>query len=76
MSSGEHACDSSAKQYEDLHKTFVALDAKAQTTATASGVVLAAVVAFVNAGKLTTVLAAGTGRTAWYWHPLSDPSWR
>ena len=56
------ACDNASKQYDDYYKTFVALDAKAQSTATIGGVVIAAVVAFVDAGKLDSVLR-------------SSPSW-
>ena len=61
ISIAEAACDSAAKQYDDYYKTFTGLDAKAQSTATASGVVLAAVVAFMNAGRLSPLLSS-TGR--------------
>ncbi|HEX5716846.1 MAG TPA: hypothetical protein VF179_11855 [Thermoanaerobaculia bacterium] len=54
----EVACDSASKQYDDYYKTFAALDGKAQSTATVSGVVLASVIAFVNAGRLSPLLSS------------------
>lgn len=56
----ESVCDSYAKQYEDYSKTFVALDAKAQATATIGGVLLATIVALANAGKLASLLKCGS----------------
>ena len=57
ISIAETACDSAAKQYDDYYKSFAALDGKAQSTATVGGVVLAAVVAFMNAGRLSPLLS-------------------
>jgi hypothetical protein len=56
ISIAQTACDSAAKHYDDYYKSFAALDGKAQSTATVSGVVLAAVVAFMNAGQLRPLL--------------------
>lgn len=55
------ACDSASKQYDDYYKTFSALDTKAQGAATVSGILLASVVAFVNAGRLSTLLSSVGG---------------
>jgi len=52
------ACDISAKQYEDYYKGFVELDNKAQATVTVGGVVLGAILAFINAGTVQPLLAA------------------
>jgi hypothetical protein len=57
----ETACDNAAKQYDDYYKTFTALDGKAQSTATVGGIVIAAVVAFVNAGKLDGLVGNRSG---------------
>ncbi len=50
------SCDSAAKQYDDYYKSFVGLDSKAQSIATVASIVLASVVAFVNAGQVKTIL--------------------
>jgi hypothetical protein len=57
ISIAQTACDSAAKHYDDYYKSFAALDGKAQSTATVSGVVLATVVAFMNAGRLSPLLS-------------------
>jgi hypothetical protein len=57
ISIAQNACDNAAKHYDDYYKSFAALDGKAQSTATVSGVVLAAVVAFMNAGRLSPLLS-------------------
>jgi hypothetical protein len=64
------ASENSAKQYDDYSKTFVALDAKAQATATTGGVVLAAMVAFVNGGKLTDIMTSTPWGKAWVLIPV------
>jgi hypothetical protein len=61
ISIAQAACDSAAKHYDDYYRSFAALDGKAQSTATVSGVVLAAVVAFMNAGRLTPLLSTWGG---------------
>ena len=43
-----NACDVAAKHYDDYYKGFVALDGKAQGIATISGLVLAAIAAFLD----------------------------
>ncbi|RZU40348.1 hypothetical protein [Edaphobacter modestus] len=53
-----NACDSAAKQYEDYYKGFAALDTKSQSTATISGLVLAAVAAFVKDGRIPVLVSA------------------
>ena len=58
ISVAETACDNAAKHYDDYYKTFAALDGKAQAAATVSGILLASVVAFVNAGRLSTLLSS------------------
>lgn len=50
------ACASAERQYEDYYKTFTALDTKAQTAGTVGGVVMAAVVAFINAPRLSPTI--------------------
>ena len=58
----EAARDNAAKQYDDLFRTFVALDSKAQSTATIAGVQVAAVLAFLgksSVDKLTTQYGSG-----------------
>lgn len=54
-----NACEAASKQYEDYYKSFAALDGKAQSTSTISGFLLASVVAFVNAGRLHSLLSSG-----------------
>lgn len=46
------ACDNAARQYEDYYKGFAALDGKSQATTTVSGLVLAAIAAFVKDGRI------------------------
>ncbi len=45
------ACNVATKQYEDYWSAFTSLDAKAMAIATISGIVLAAVVAFLKDGQ-------------------------
>jgi hypothetical protein len=52
----EAATESAGKQYDDYSKTFVALDAKAQAATTLGGVLLGAIIALANAGKLGELL--------------------
>jgi len=52
----QSACDSAAKQYDDYYKSFQAFDGKAQGTATISGFILAAVVAFIDAKQFDRLL--------------------
>jgi hypothetical protein len=52
------ACDSAAKHYDDYARTFVALDAKAQGTATTSGIVLAALATFFKDGDVSGLVRA------------------
>jgi hypothetical protein len=59
ISLAQDACDCAAKQYDDYYKSFTAFDVKAQATATISGLVLASVVAFVNAGRFQALLIGG-----------------
>lgn len=50
------ARENCAKHYDDLFRTFMSLDSKAQSTATIAGVQLAAIVAFLQKGQIETLL--------------------
>jgi hypothetical protein len=50
------ARENAAKHYDDLFRTFVSLDTKAQSTAAAAGVQLAALVAFLQRDNLRWIL--------------------
>jgi hypothetical protein len=52
------ACESASRQYDDYYRSFAGLDGKAQSTATASGIVLASVVASFNAGRMSSMLTS------------------
>jgi hypothetical protein len=52
-----NACDNAAKQYDDFYKSFAALDGKSQSAATVSGLVLAAVAAFVKDGRIPVLMS-------------------
>lgn len=55
----QNACDVASKQYDDYYKSFAALDAKAQGTATVSGLVLAAMAAFLKDGRIPVIAKSG-----------------
>jgi len=57
-----NACDVAAKTYDDHYKGFVALDGKAQGIATVSGLVLAAIAAFLKDGRVPALAKSG-----WWW---------
>jgi hypothetical protein len=65
-----NACDNAAKHYDDYYKGFVALDGKAQATATVSGLVLAAVAAFVKDGRVPALVS---GSRWWILVVLAPP---
>ena len=52
-----NACDNAAKHYDDYYKGFAALDGKAQATAAVSGLVLAAVAAFLKDGRVPALVS-------------------
>jgi hypothetical protein len=54
-----NACDLAAKHYDDYYKAFVALDGKAQGVATISGLVLAAIAAFLKDGRVPILAQRG-----------------
>jgi hypothetical protein len=54
----EDACHSAEQQYDDYYKAFIGLDGKAQSAGTVAGVVMGAVVAFVNAPRLDAFLCS------------------
>jgi hypothetical protein len=56
-----NACDVAAKNYDDHYKGFVALDGKAQGIATVSGLVLAAMAAFLKDGRVPALAKSGWG---------------
>ena len=51
------ARDNAGKHYDDLFRTFIALDTKAQNTATIAGVQLGAILAFFHKGALEVLVA-------------------
>jgi hypothetical protein len=53
----EDACRSATAQYDDYYRSFVGLDGKAQAAGTVAGVVVGALVAFVNATRLSQLLS-------------------
>jgi hypothetical protein len=59
-----NACDVAAKHYDDYYKGFVALDGKARGIATISGLVLAAVAAFLKDGRVPVLAQRGSLWTA------------
>lgn len=65
-----NACDVAAKHYDDYYKGFVALDAKAQGVATISGLVLAAIAAFLKDGRIPVLAKSGWG---WIFLILAAP---
>jgi hypothetical protein len=64
------ACDSAAKHYDDYYRSFASLDGKAQATATISGLVLAAMAAFVKDGRVSALVHSGHW---WILMPLAPP---
>lgn len=54
-----NACDNAAKHYDDYYKSFASIDGKAQTTAAISGLVLAALAAFVKDGRVPPLVNSG-----------------
>jgi hypothetical protein len=55
----QNACDVANNQYDDYYKSFAGLDAKAQATATLSGLVLAAIAAFLKDGRIPVLAKDG-----------------
>jgi hypothetical protein len=47
-----NACDIAAKHYDDYYSSFVALDGKAQNSATVSGLIIAATALFIKNGSV------------------------
>ena len=54
-----NACEIAAREYEDYYKSFSGIDAKAQGTATVSGIVLAAVASFLKDQYVADLMKAG-----------------
>jgi hypothetical protein len=53
-----NACDSAAKHYDSYYRGFMALDAKGQGTVTVSGLILAAMAAFLKDGRVPVLVSS------------------